>query len=380
MFPLLLTEPCRTLPSLFQPLVVRNLSLALAVIALGGCEPKPQISKYTVPKESVIDKAGGRPAAEQSTTPKQTIGAIFVSGDSGWFFKASDDPARLEPLSAEMRTFVESVRFPSGEGDPTWTLPQGWSREPGNQFRFATIRMGDSPNAPEISVSRLPGPDQGGEGEYVLVNINRWRDQVGLAPLESDSLEKESDPIQAGELRGTWVSMTGTASASRSMAPFASGGAATPRALPPSAADAAQSSGIKYTVPTDWEEKPADGLRRASFLVMNGDAKLDISVTVLSAGGGQLLPNVNRWRGQVNLPPIDKAELDKQLTPIQIGDEEGHMIEIKGEAQDGAKQTILAAIAIRGDEAWFVKAWGDTPLADREKANFEQFVRSIQFE
>jgi hypothetical protein len=380
MFSSLLTVPCPNLPDHFQPFAARNLLLASIVLVLGGCEPKPQITKYTVPKESTVDKAGGRAAAAQTTAPKQTIGAIFVNGDSGWFFKASDDPARLEPLSAEMRTFVESVRFSSADGDPTWTLPKGWSREPGNQFRFATVRMGDKPNAPEISVSRLPGPEPGGEEQYQLLNINRWRDQVGLAPLESDELAKESDPIQAGELRGTWVSMTGTASAGNSMAPFAAGGAATPRSLPPTAANAARSSGIKYTVPTGWEEKPAEGLRRASFLVVNGDAKLDISVTVLSASGGELLPNVNRWREQVNLPRVDKAELDKQLKSIEIGGEEGHLIEIKGEAPSGAKQTILGAIAIRGDEAWFVKAWGDTPLADREKANFEQFVRSIQFE
>ena len=365
-----------------------NLGALLAVLAFVGCEAEPQITSYTVPKESVIDQAATKNVSTAPASPKQILGAIFVSGDTGWFFKAMDDPAKLSPITAEVRSFIESVRFPSeASGEPTWTLPEGWTREAGNQFRFATIRAGSEPTAPEISVSQLPGPSAGEQDGFVLDNINRWRGQVGLPPLESDTLDKESETIKAGALTGVWVDMTGKASGSSSMmAPFAGGAGsnrpplATEGGSPPGAA--AGGTGIKYEAPEGWQEEAAGGFRKASFKVKDGDEVLDISVSDLAAQAGELLPNINRWRQQVKLPEVTQEELEKQLQPIQFGGKvDGQMVELVGEAQDGSgKETILGAIAVHGDKAWFVKARGTADLAEREKQKFEQFVRSIQFE
>ena len=374
---------CCCLPG-FRPSA--NLGLILAVLVLAGCEAKPQISKYTVPKESVINKASVQGSADAPAVPKQILGGIFVSGDTGWFFKAIDDPARLTPLTADIRSFVESVKLPAdGSGEPTWKLPEGWTREAGNQFRFATIRAGSKPSDPEISITQLPGPSGEDPDKYVLLNVNRWRGQVGLPPIEMDVLHGETEKITAGDTAGVWVSMTGEApSGGNMMAPFAGGAAGQ---LPPfaqagGAGSAAGDAGVKYQAPEGWEEEPAGGFRKASFKVKDGDKLLDISLSDLSAQAGELLPNINRWRQQVNLPEISQEELDKQLQPIQFGDKiDGHIVELVGEAQDGSgKETILGAIAIHGDKAWFVKARGSADLAEREKQKFEQFVRSIQFE
>jgi len=367
-----------------------NLALLPAVLASVGCEAEPQISKYTVPKESVIDKAPVREASTAAAEPKQIVGAIFVSGDTGWFFKAMDDPARLGPLTADIRKLVESVKLPADEsGEPTWTLPEGWTREAGNQFRLATIRAGSDSKAPEISVSKLPGPESGDQDEYVLVNVNRWRGQVGLPPLSKAELANETEEVKAGDVTGTWVTMAGNAAAgSGSMtAPFAGGaGAQRPpfasSASPSESSDANSGSGIKYKTPEGWQEESASGFRKASFKVADGDKLLDISVSDLAAQAGELLPNINRWRQQVKLPEVTQEELEKQLQPIDFGgDVKGDLVELVGEAQDGSgKETILGAIAVHGDKAWFVKARGSAELAEREKEKFEQFVRSIQFE
>ena len=369
-----------------------NLASLLAVMAVVGCEAEPQISKYTVPKESLINQKAASSTAANSPAkaePKQILGAIFIAGDAGWFFKAMDDPSRLGPLTSEIRKLVETAKLPTDEsGEPTWTLPEGWTREPGNQFRFATIRAGADRSAPEISVSKLPGPEAGDEDAYVLDNVNRWRGQIGLAPLAKAGLASETEEIKAGDVTGVWVDMTGEAPASGAgmMAPFAGGAAG---ARPPFAAasgSAAPSdkpaSGIKYETPEGWKEEPATGFRKASFKVTDGDQLLDVSVSDLAAQAGELLPNINRWRQQVKLPEITQEELEKQLQPIDFGgDVKGHFVELVGEAQDGSgKETILGAIAVHGDQAWFVKARGSADLAEREKQKFQQFVRSIQFE
>jgi hypothetical protein len=362
-----------------------NSVLLASVLLVTGCEPKPEIARYTVPKESVIDKGVSQVSAPAESAPKQTLGAIFVHGETGWFFKASDDPAKLTPLTARLREFVESVRFAAdADSEPTWTLPEGWTREAGNQFRFATIRTGASPPSPEISVTKLPGPADGDLDTFVLLNVNRWRKQLSLPPLDKEGLKGETEKVKAGELEGTWVDISGKGAAGNSMAPFA-GGAAGPAVRPPSLpepATAAQGSGgIKYAAPEGWKEEPAGGFRKASFKVKDGEQLLDVSVSDLSAQAGELLPNINRWRQQVKLPEIEQAELDKQLQPVKMGDVDGKMIEIVGESADGSgKETILGAIAIHGDKAWFVKARGPAALAAREKARFEQFVRSLQFE
>jgi hypothetical protein len=364
-----------------------NSVLLASVLLLTGCEPKPEISRYTVPKESVIDKGVSQVSAAAESVPKQTLGAIFVHGETGWFFKASDDPAKLTPLTSRLREFVESVRFAAGaDAEPTWTMPEGWTREAGNQFRFATIRTGASPTSPEISVTKLPGPADGDLETFVLLNVNRWRNQLTLPPLDKEELKGETEKIKASELEGTWVDITGKGAAGNSMAaPFA-GGAAGPAVRPPvlpgpASTTQATGSGIKYAAPEGWKEEPAGGFRKASFKVKDGEQLLDVSVSDLSAQAGELLPNINRWRQQVKLPEIDQAELDKQLQPVKMGDVDGQLIEIVGGSADGSgKETILGAIAVHGDKAWFVKARGPAALAAREKARFEQFVRSLQFE
>lgn len=352
-----------------------------------GCEAEPQIARYTVPKDSVVAMPG---QSAGPTGPRQTIGAIFVHGEDGWFFKASDDPARLAPLVEKARALIESVRFPADGSDEeiTWTLPEGWSREPGNEFRYATIRMGADKSAPELTVSKLPGPSEGQTDAYLLQNINRWRDQLSLPAIQEADLAKETEAIKAGELTGHWVSITGTGSSGSGMAaPFAGRAGRTAPAdpaapstsiVPRAGGSADDESAVKYEKPEGWEEQPLNAFRVASLLVKEGEEKLDVSVSFLSAAGGELLPNVNRWRGQVGLGEIGEDELKKELKPIKVGGLDGQMIEIVGEGSP--KKTILGAIALDGDKAWFVKATGDAALADREKARFEQFVRSLQFE
>ncbi len=83
--------------------------------------------------------------------------------------------------------FSHGEALPAGarEGGLRWTLPQGWTQGEGNSLRFATLRP-PVPGKVEVSVVVLPGA-AGGE----LANVNRWRGQIGLGPLDEKALEKE---------------------------------------------------------------------------------------------------------------------------------------------------------------------------------------------
>src|SRR5688572_1107013 len=69
----------------------------------------------------------------------------------------------------------------------------------------------------------------------------------------------------------------------------------------------------RVELPAGWEEAPGGAMRRGSYVVRgtNG-AKADVSIVALPAGSGSELDNVNRWRGQVQLPNITEAELAKE--------------------------------------------------------------------
>jgi len=99
----------------------------------------------------------------------------------------------------------------------------------------------------------------------------------------------------------------------------------------------------------------------------------------VSKAGGDLAANINRWRGQVQLAPLDAADLDGQMQKISIGGHAGVLVEAVGPESAQPREAILGAIVTVRGEQWFFKLKGDAALAAREKPHFEEFLKSIQF-
>jgi hypothetical protein len=60
----------------------------------------------------------------------------------------------------------------------------------------------------------------------------------------------------------------------------------------------------KWFIPEGWEPGKKSSMRIGSFAVKDGnDSSLDISVTAFPGDLGGLLPNVERWLGQIGLEP-----------------------------------------------------------------------------
>ena len=61
----------------------------------------------------------------------------------------------------------------------------------------------------------------------------------------------------------------------------------------------------KWFIPKGWEPGKKSSMRIGSFAVKDGnDSSLDISVTAFPGDLGGLLPNVERWLGQIGLKPV----------------------------------------------------------------------------
>ena len=84
-----------------------------------------------------------------------------------------------------------------------------------------------------------------------------------------------------------------------------------PKEAPAPASDEAAADSrrlMEWTVPPGWKELPGDQMRYAAFAVAPNDPS--VVLTVITASG-DVLANVNRWEGQLGLPPTSASDLNK---------------------------------------------------------------------
>lgn len=131
---------------------------------------------------------------------------------------------------------------------------------------------------------------------------------------------------------------------------------------------------LKWTKPEGWNEVPASSMRYASFSAGGNENKIDISVVMFPGEGGSDVENVNRWRGQIGLPPMSLAAVTSQITTLKAGDATFAMVDIAD-----ANARTLAAWVRRDARVWFFKVMGPSAAVEKEKPNFVKFVQSVRF-
>jgi len=123
-------------------------------------------------------------------------------------------------------------------------------------------------------------------------------------------------------------------------------------------------------------------MRLASFNATAPNGKpVDVSVVSLPGIAGGDLANVNRWRGQVNLGPIDEKALQQSAEQIKANGHNFLMVDIVSDAPMGEtneKQRIIAAILDENDRSWFIKMTGEDAAVASQKSAFADFLRSLK--
>ena len=123
-------------------------------------------------------------------------------------------------------------------------------------------------------------------------------------------------------------------------------------------------------------------MRVASFAITGEDgATADVSVIPLPGDSGTVLENVNRWRGQIQLPPLASDD-DPALGTKKNGTAGEffitHMTSTEAVA-DGKKAAISTAILKAGGITWFFKITGEASLVEANREKFEAFALSATF-
>jgi len=193
----------------------------------------------------LYDQAGSNPSSGDKT---RILAAITRHADTAWFFKMTGDDELVAQQKPAFIGFLKSLKFnaaalpelppshppiggtmpgvselppshpPIGGGampgvpalvagpKPNWQVPAGWQEIAGGQFLVAKFAVGGKDNAQAfVNVSMSAGMGGG-----LLANVNRWRGQLGLAPLTETDLAAQTRTLALPNGSATVVEMSGT--------------------------------------------------------------------------------------------------------------------------------------------------------------------------
>ena len=105
-------------------------------------------------------------------------------------------------------------------------------------------------------------------------------------------------------------------------------------------------------------------------------------LVVLGGDGGGLEANLNRWQGQMGLPPLSEEEIDA-LPRVDLLGQPAHLLMARGDfvGMDGVAadhRTMLAVAQLRGADALFLKMIGPPEEVALQRDAFVAFVASLE--
>jgi hypothetical protein len=95
---------------------------------------------------------------------------------------------------------------------------------------------------------------------------------------------------------------------------------------------------------------------------------------MLPGAAGTELANVNRWRGQVGLPPFDMGALGtaRQTVKSKAGTVAVYDFTGKGEVR-----MVAGILATHDGDTWFLKLVGDTDRVSKAKPAFMKYLATL---
>lgn len=348
---------------------VRLLLVLAVALQLCGCQSEEPVVKHRIHKsKSGLDdlRKSDEPevdAPANSTLPKKRmLVGLFETEQSTWFFKVSGTLEQVVKYESDCRQFFDAVRFDGNQ--PKWELPEGWAKGDARPMREATLIIDSSEPKLEMAISRLAS------GQDLLLNANRWRQQLSLPPVTNETLESTIKEIDNDGNSYYLFDATGTGTGQMSSAPFApfAGGGA-PRRRP-----APVSNEVTFDLPEGWEKGVSNSMVRVRLSKSIEKQQAVITVVRMPADINNWKDNVQRWAGQVEVT-LTEDEIKSQSEAISVDGQPGQLIRLLGTDQTLG---IVAALVKQGDDAWFLKISGDRDLVNDETDSFLSFCQSLK--
>jgi hypothetical protein len=140
----------------------------------------------------------------------------------------------------------------------------------------------------------------------------------------------------------------------------------------------ANGPGLTWSAPAHWTAKAASAMRKGSYAITADSGETaDLSITAFPGDVGGDLANVNRWRGQIQLPPLAAAELSGATAHLDVNGLHLTTVDFTG-GPTAKPQRVIGAIIPVGNATWFFKLSGPAALVGREQAAFATFLQTIR--
>jgi hypothetical protein len=141
--------------------------------------------------------------------------------------------------------------------------------------------------------------------------------------------------------------------------------------------------GITYEMPDGWLEKAPSSMVLLAFQTGQlPELFADLSVSAFPGDVGGQAANVNRWRRQVGLPPVDPDTALSLISQVPVSGMDGWQVALTGPegALPGGQAVKMVVTAVsHGGKTWFFKLVGPVPAVDDELENYSAFIGSVTF-
>jgi hypothetical protein len=294
-----------------------------------------------------------------------------------------------------------------------YKAPTGWTEEQAGGMRAARFAVpAKHGSAIDVSVIPLPGITA---SKTDIVNL--WREQIRLGPIQEGELSGAMEKVKIGGDDGDLFDMVSTATMieekyhARILVAMLNQGQTTwffkmtgedasVREQKPAFVEFLKSVAIDYSshaepaprvtsggpsrpawqIPASWKEVPPPQMLLAKFVMPDAkQIRAEVTVSVFPGDAGGVLPNVNRWRRQLKLEPIQDGGLGQVSKPLDVPGRKGILVEFSGQNTNGQPTQLIGAILPSEEQTWFYKFTGDPQIMQQEKDAFVQFVQTAKY-
>jgi len=358
------------------------------------------------------------------------VGAVAVAGCRESRVRSYQVPAeRVAPAVPEQMGQAATTEVEV----PHWELPSGWQEVPGTGMRFATlvVEAGDPP----LEIRVTPLNQAAGD---LLENVNRWRGQIGLEPTTAMKVGSMVKSINAGGRPLDFINLTGPATSEGPAKQILAGilpgsqqiwfflmmdnasrvsrhaaeveaflgtvhlgadpamvdehaghdhamgenhpdisttqpGTSTSHVT---ASDGGSEETMTWTLPDGWTIDPTPRDMRVGTIRLP-DAAGEVAITRFGGTAGDLLGNINRWRRQLNLPPVADVA-DQPSESMKLVGQPTRLFDISEEGSDGGRKRTMVVGLMSHGMTWFIKMSGPYDSLGQQEASFRRFLASVQ--
>lgn len=360
--------------------------LLVALLVLSGCGPADRIEQRVLSFDQTgIPEPVRLPPMAKATgaaVRSRMVTAIATLPAATWFFKAVGPVDDLTTALPDLQKFLQGVRF-DDNGQPQFTVPASWKSAPARPGRFKTFLFGaaEQPSI-ELAISEL-GPNQD-----LPSNVNRWRGQLALPPLEDEAARTSLDTLacEGGEFLlfdEVGLYQGGMAPAAGSD-PSAPPGNNLPTATPTgksgpageASAPAATIEPLEYTIPPGWNRLANAMFAKIRLERADGTRKAAISVSEMNPELNSWQSALGSWLAELELSGLDPDQVEPFVSEVSVDGQLGKQIRL---LMPDAAKGIIATRVERAGKAWFVKLSGDKSLVEESVGDLNAFLQSIRF-